>query len=126
MITRISQLFNLFSLIPGKAQVACYRGDMCPVVDEIGQFNTPQDCCILDEAVSWESGGEPCTECLSRFAIVHVQYKVEPLNYRDQAFVFYREVVLSSEVKMYSYNREGTSRRVLYRDVLMFYSIIHV
>ena len=32
-------------------------------------------------------------------------------------FVLYREVVLSSEVKMYWYNREGTSKCVLYREV---------
>ena len=34
-------------------------------------------------------------------------------------FVLYREVVLSSEVKMYQYNREGTSKCVLYREVVL-------
>ena len=32
--------------------------------------------------------------------------------------VLYREVVLSLEVEMYWYNREGTSKCVLYREVL--------
>ena len=34
-------------------------------------------------------------------------------------FVLYREVVLSSEVKMYWYNSEATSS-VLYREVFLF------
>ena len=33
--------------------------------------------------------------------------------------VFYREVVLSLEVKMYRYNREGTSKCVFYREVVL-------
>ena len=46
--------------------MTCYRGEMCPQDNEVGLFSTPQECCTLDEAVSWESGGEPCTQCLGK------------------------------------------------------------
>ena len=39
-------------------------------------------------------------------------------------FFLYRDVVLSSEVKMYWYNREGTSKCVLYREVSSTVSFI--
>ena len=49
-----------YVLITGMAQVSCYSGEMC-LNDRIGQFSTPQDCCMVDNALSFESGD--CENC---------------------------------------------------------------
>ena len=51
----------------GKAQVECYSEGQCPENDPeliIGEFNSAKECCILDEALSWQTA-EPCAACLS-------------------------------------------------------------
>ena len=52
----------------GKAQVQCYSEGHCPNGQptlNIGQFDAAKECCIIGEALSWQSGGEPCAACLS-------------------------------------------------------------
>ncbi|CAI8020171.1 hypothetical protein GBAR_LOCUS12069 [Geodia barretti] len=51
----------------GKAQVQCYSEGHCPNGQptlNIGQFDAAKECCIIGEALSWQSGGEPCAACL--------------------------------------------------------------
>ena len=49
-----------YVLTTGVAQVLCYSGEMC-LNNGIGQFSTPQDCCMVDNALSFESGD--CENC---------------------------------------------------------------
>ena len=45
---------------------------------------------------------------------------MDPFGLYYSHFALYKEVVLSLEVEMYWYNREGTSKCVLYREVFSF------
>ena len=50
----------------GAAQVQCFSSTGCgnPENSTLGEKNTAQECCIIDEALSFESGSEPCVACL--------------------------------------------------------------
>ena len=56
------QMFSTgICLISGdEAQVLCYSEEMC-LNDGIGQFSTRQDCCMVDNALSFKLGS--CENC---------------------------------------------------------------
>ena len=64
-----------------------------------------------------------CTQFLLSLGDTHGMERVNMYQYNIEGTskcVLYREVVLSSEVKMYQYNREGTSKCVLNREVFLY------
>jgi hypothetical protein len=55
-------LLLVFCTWKGAAQVRCYRTTRCE--DSIGENATPLECCIIDEALSFDSGSETCVACV--------------------------------------------------------------
>ena len=61
---KCESVFTLWSVIcfKGAAQVRCYRTTRCE--DSIGENATPLECCIMDDALSFDSGAETCVACV--------------------------------------------------------------
>ena len=52
----------------------CYRSVGCPDADAIAQYPTALECCMMDEALSYNSGSESCIACVGTLAVRNNEY----------------------------------------------------
>ena len=87
--TLLSYSIDCYSQTLGEAQVQCYRSVGCPDADAIAQYPTALECCMMDEALSYDSGLESCIACVGTLAVrkMSIYCGTSVASYHFQSFL---------------------------------------